>query len=237
MTNLIATAGTWWVFGSEDSESGPSGTRYFNSAFLFDPRGRYAATYRKRHLVIFGEYVPFERWLPFLRHLTPIGGSFATGDGPGWFHFGDTKAQGAPMICFEDTFAHSTREHVTPETDFILDLTNNGWFGHGGAQWQHTVNAVFRAVENRVAVVRCTNDGLTCWIDDLGRIRDLLRDADGSEYGAGFRVVGVPLRAAGIPAERTFYNRHGDVFGWGCVAISAVALARAQRRSWQKVIR
>ncbi len=236
VTALLPDAGAWWIFGSADAEPAPPGSDVkwwqFNAAFQFSPSGNYIATYRKRRLVIFGEYIPFEHSLPFLKWLTPIGASFASGDGPGNFRLLRTNRPAvnvSPMICFEDVFPHHTRAHVMPETDFVLELTNNGWFGESGAQWQHAANAAFRAVENGVPVVRCTNNGLTGWFDEFGRLHDLFRTAEGSEYGAGFLLTSVPVRTEGGQRELTWYHARGDLFGFGCAAIAFAGLLRAAR--------
>ena len=77
----------------------------------------------------------------------------------------------APVICYEDAFPHGVREHVLPGTTLLVNLTNDGWFGEGPAQWQHAANAVFRCIENRVPMVRSCNNGLSCWVDRFGRVR------------------------------------------------------------------
>jgi apolipoprotein N-acyltransferase len=129
------------------------------------------------------------------------------------------------LICFEDNFPHYAREYAQPDIDFLVNLTNNGWFGEGAAQWQHAANALFRAVENRRPLVRCTNNGLTCWMDASGRLRQVFKDANGSIYGPGFMTVEIPLLNPGEKVSPTFYNQHGDWFGWGCVGFSVIALA------------
>lgn len=219
LTNLIASHRTWMVFGADDFIRRPDGEYdAYNSAFLFDPAGQYVATYHKQLLVIFGEYVPLARWLPFTKYLTPIEGSFASGDRPVTFETTSPVAHFSVLICFEDVFGRSAREHVEPDTDFLLNLTNDGWFGESSAQWQQAANAVFRAVENGVPLVRCTNNGLTCWIDELGRIREGLGLKEGDIYQPGFLSLRLPLRPLGSARPPTFYRQHGDVFGWGCVA-------------------
>ncbi len=231
ITNLIATHKVWMVFGADDAERHPTATArdhydYFNSAFLFDPNGRFAATYRKEQLVIFGEYVPLSRWLPFVKHLTPIEGGFTPGKGPVPFEVTAPRAKFSVLICFEDVFPHLARHYVNDNTDFLLNITNDGWFGHGAAQWQQAANAVFRAVENGVPLVRCTNNGLTCWIDARGRFRQINVSPDGDVYGAGFMIARIPLLTDGRKNEATFYRRHGDWFGWGCLMVSALWLGR-----------
>lgn len=231
ITNLIATHKVWMVFGADDAERRPTETDpdhhdYFNAAFLFDPAGGYASTYRKRQLVIFGEYVPLSRWVPFLRHLTPIEGGFTSGRGPVPFEINPPRAKFSVLICFEDVFGRLTRHDVADDTDFLLNLTNDGWFGEKAAQWQQAANAVFRAVENGVPLVRCTNNGLTCWIDARGRLKQIYSSSDGDVYRPGFMLARIPLLADGRKNEATIYRLYGDWFGWGCVLVSLGAVAR-----------
>lgn len=222
ITNLIATHHASMILGADDVQVTPTETNYYNACFLFGPDGRYVETYRKRRLVIFGEYVPLEKWLPFVKYLTPIQGSFSMGAGPVPFVLDDPPANISPLICFEDVFPHYAREHVNSQTDILLNLTNDGWFGNSAAQWQQGLNAVFRAVENGIPLIRCTNNGLTCWIDENGRVREIFRDASGTVYGEGYMVTKVPLRSAAQKQAPTFYNRHGDWFGWACVGLAVL---------------
>src|SRR6185436_17014292 len=110
------------------------------------------------------------------------------------------------LICAEDVFPHLVRQYVEPGTDFDLNLTNNGWFGKSAAQWQHAVSALFRAVENGVPLVRCTNNGLTCWIDARGRLHEVYFPGTRDIYGPGFKLVTVPLRADGKSRPLTVYH-------------------------------
>jgi apolipoprotein N-acyltransferase len=181
-------------------------------------------TYRKRSLVIFGEYVPLERWMPFLKYFTPIEGGFTRGDKTVQFDLDSLGVMASVLICFEDIFPPLAREGAQPDTDFLVNLTNNGWFGEGAAQWQHAATAVFRAVENRIPLLRCSNNGLTCWVDAHGRIREVFRDTNGSEYGPGFMLTTVPLLGPGELREPTVYHRSGDLFGWLCVLLSIIWL-------------
>ncbi len=221
ITNLIASYKAWMILGADDVEVHPNETNYYNASFLFGPDGTYVETYRKRRLVIFGEYVPLEKWLPFVKYLTPIEGSFTPGPGPVPFILSQPNAVLSTLICFEDVFPHYAREHVHVDTDILLNLTNDGWFGNSAAQWQQAMNAVFRAVENGTPLIRCTNNGLTCWVDEYGRVREIFRSPNGSVYDEGFLVTKVALRSSGSKRLPTFYNRHGDLFGWVCVALAA----------------
>ncbi len=226
----------WMIIGADDMErrrgaANPEDADYFNSSFLVSPEGKLVERYRKRSLVIFGEYIPLARALPFLKWFTPIQGGFTPGDGPVQFKLKDLEVETSVLICFEDVFPHLARGSVEDDTDFLVNLTNNGWFGEGAAQWQHAASALFRAVENGVPLIRCSNNGLTCWVDAHGRLRQVFRDDRGTVYGAGFMTAEIPLPAAGEHHARTFYNRHGDWFGWCCVGIAGAVLAlRIARR-------
>ena len=218
----------WMVVGADDAEikpSAPDGVVYYNSSFLISPSGELAADYRKRRLVIFGEYVPLSKWLPFLKTFAQVQGEFTPGDRVAKFNMPDLDVQTSVLICFEDIFPHHTREYASDEIDFLLNLTNNGWFRESAAQWQHAVNAVFRAVENGVPLVRCANNGLTCWVDRSGAIHETYFTDSTDIYKEGYKIAQVPLPSDGKwPA--TFYRRHGDWFGWTCVAVTLIALIR-----------
>ena len=269
ITNLIRTHHLWLIFNAEDYvwRSG-AGTNNdydaFNAAFLFNPDGRCTAIYHKQKLVIFGEYIPLVRWLPFIKWFTPITGSFAAGDRavpfemninperrPPARHESNADISGAgsetgvpnnlhiktaTLICYEDIFPELAREYVQDDTDFLVNLTNDGWFGEGAAQWQQAAAAIFRAVENGVPLVRSTNNGLTCWADSHGRLREIFRDKTGSVYGVGAMTIELPLSQPGEKRAPTFYNQHGDWFGWSCVGVAGILFVvkiSGQRRRQQ----
>jgi apolipoprotein N-acyltransferase len=229
VTGLARDYRVWMILGADDAEprrgsSNPDDADFYNSSFLINPEGRVEAFYRKRNLVIFGEYIPLARWLPFLKWFTPIEGGFTPGDHTVPFVLTALGVETSVLICFEDIFPQLGREAVGPTTDFLVNLTNDGWFGRSAAQWQHAATAVFRAIENGVPLIRCTNNGLTCWVDAQGRLREILRDPQGTIYGPGFLTLEIPLPASGGEHARTFYNRHGDWLGWGCVGLAVVLL-------------
>jgi len=255
VTGLARSNHVWMIVGSDDVEpprngsNNPEDADYFNASFLISPQGELAARYCKRNLVVFGEYVPLARWLPFVKWFTPITGGFTPGDKPVPFvlnRWGERPREpkseinitaGSPgvsphqnvktsvLICFEDVFPHLVPEYVEDDTDFLVNLTNDGWFGESAEQWQHAASAVFRAVENGLPLLRCANNGLTCWVDANGRLCQILHDENGKVYGAGFMTAGIPLLSPGEKRPPTFYNRHGDWFGWGCVALTAIVWA------------
>jgi apolipoprotein N-acyltransferase len=249
ITNLIRTHHVWMIFNADDAVWRANARSrddfdVFNAAFLLDPDGNCTGIYHKQKLVAFGEYIPLVRWLPFVKWFTPIQGGYEAGDKPATFEINgwggrsrelqielDNGSPGgspnptvnaAPLICFEDTFPQLARAAVRDDTGFLVNLTNDGWFGQSAEQWQHMANAVFRAVENGVPLIRCANNGVTCWIDSYGQVRELFKDTNESVYGTGSMTVQIPL-----PSEKhmpTFYHRHGDWFGWSCVLVAAGVL-------------
>jgi apolipoprotein N-acyltransferase len=235
VTELAQSNQVWLITSSDDAEparngsTNPDDADYFNSAFLITPAARLADVYHKRKLVIFGEYIPLVHWLPFIKYLTPIPGSFTPGDQPVTFGLGDLHVNAAPLICFEDAFPGTARASAKDDVDFLVNLTNDGWFGDSAAQWQHMATAAFRAVENHLPLIRCANNGVTCWIDASGRVRDIFRDRSGSVYGVGTMTVDIPVTQSGAGRSPTFYHRHGDWFGWVCVVVAALVSVRSKK--------
>ncbi len=216
------------IFNGDDAEFHPAATNYFNSAFLVLPNGKCAGVYHKQKLVIFGEYIPLVRWLPFLKWFTPITDGWTPGDQS--VVFAGEEFSAAPLVCFEDVFPGVARKSSAHGLDFLVNLTNDGWFGESAEQWQHLANSVFRAVENSLPLVRCANNGVTGWIDAHGRAQEIFRDAAGSEYATGVQLMEIPLQAETEKSASTYYHRHGDVFGFTCVAITAVSLLTSRRQ-------
>ncbi len=229
---LLSQHKAWMVLCLDSEGARPDGSMaVYNSALLLDPSGQASGIYHKRRLVMFGEYVPLIRWLPFLKFLAPIGSGFSPGIEPVQFVMTQPHAQMSVLICFEDVFPTEARQHVTADTDFLINLTNDGWFGDGSAQWQQTASAVFRAVENGLPLARCSNNGITCWIDARGRLRQVLGWPDKC-YAAGILSAEIPLEAR--DRRETWYHRHGDVFGWGCAGWSMLVLIR-RKWGWKKL--
>jgi apolipoprotein N-acyltransferase len=230
VTNLAVSHKVWMVIGSDDAQprlnaKSPDDTDYFNASFLVSPWGELVNRYIKRRLVVFGEYVPLEHWLPFLKYLTPIEGGFTPGKDPMPFQLTSPPARISVLICFEDVFPQVARKSVFADTDFLLNLTNDGWFRNGAAQWQHAASAVFRAVENGVPLVRCANNGVTCWIDGCGRIERVLEDKAHDVHSPGFLLARIPLLLPGEKRIPTYYHEYGDRFGWACTVLAVAQLA------------
>ena len=239
ITNLVRQHHVWLILGSDDlapARQRPQGGgyEYYNASFLVNPDGEFVSRYRKRNLVIFGEYIPLVRWLPFVKWFTPIEGGFTPGERPVPFLMTKPEVKTSVLICFEDIFPHLAREYADDDTDFLVNLTNNGWFGDSAAQWQHAAGAVFRAVENGLPLIRCSNNGLTGWVDAHGQLREVFQDDRGTIYGPGSLTADIPLLGVGEKRAPTFYHEHGDWFGWGCVGIAGILLIRRIVR-WRRI--
>lgn len=123
--------------------------------------------------------------------------------------------------------AYLARDAVRNGARLLINQTNDAWFDPLWGSRQHMALSVFRAVENRVPLVRAANTGISCAIDARGRISERLTDAEGRHDGPGFQLVQVR-----VPAEawsRTFYARYGDVFAWLMLAAGLPAWAWAWR--------
>ncbi len=190
VSNVTHTLGAPLLAGGLEIEPGPGwewtiGARYYNAAFLFDRDGRPAATYRKQHLVPFGEYIPGDNWFPWLAKLSPIGYSCTAGSGAlvmpvtSRSQPGQAPLKVAPLICFEDTLPYLARRAVRAGATLLVNQTNDAWFDGSSEAEQHLAQAVFRAVETGVPLVRSSNRGITAVILPNGRVVRRLGAGDG----------------------------------------------------------
>ena len=206
-----------------DAKRGVAGED-FNSAAFMQAGQEDPQFYDKRQLVPFGEYLPFRPLLGgILGGLVP--GDFKPGKSPGVFSLAKPPLKLAPLICFEDTRGDITREQVQLGAHLLVNLTNDGWFGHTAELDQHMNDAVFRCIENRRPMVRCTNNGITASVDSFGRVERWLEP-----FTEGWK-----MQPVSVPTElrETFYTRHGEVFSVVCAALSVIifALITVSRRA------
>jgi len=178
-----------------------------NSALLLSPEGEVVSVYDKMHLVPYGEYVPLRQIFPFIDKLTSAIGDFIPGK--------EAVVMKTPfanignLVCYEIIFPGLVRQFVKNGADLLVTITNDAWFGRSSAPYQHFSMAVFRAVENRVPVVRSANTGISGFIDAYGRV---------IEKGGIFDED--VLTGNVFPGhEKSFYSEKGDLFAWICSAI------------------
>ncbi|MFH0763690.1 MAG: apolipoprotein N-acyltransferase [Candidatus Omnitrophota bacterium] len=220
---------------------------YYNSAYLFGDDGRLVDRYDKIHLVPFGEYVPAKDIFSFVENFAPSPiGDFTAGGNYTVFRFlierntGNyklkwklvKKVKFSALICFEDIFPDLAREFVKRGAGFLVNITNDAWFGRSSAAYQHAQSSVFRAVENRVNVVRAANTGLSCFIDQKGAIAAAAGSPGKEIFTDGYRVHELILTKT-----RTFYTVYGDIFACLCVIITALRFLipqyKGKKRIWK----
>jgi apolipoprotein N-acyltransferase len=201
------------------TETAPVVGKIYNAAYLFTPGGEQYEEYRKTRLVVLGEYLPFGDLFPWFRKLVGMGMDFTPGPGPRKFVMGRTGISFAPLICFEDTLAEVAAKAAKLRPDFFVTITNDGWYTGWFAQWgvrQHLNLAVFRCVEDDRPMIRCSNNGISCEIDQNGTVVERLHDAAGRFIDVG----GIFARTLEFyPARETLYEAWGD---W-IVLLSSVA--------------
>ncbi len=221
LTDLAAGVRVPLLVGAPDAETDGRRVRYLNSAFLVESSG-VRARYDKIHLVPFGEYVPLKRLLFFVEAIAAEIGDFTPGR-----QVTILPLEGTPfgtVICYEVIFPGLFRRFVAEGASFMTNITNDAWFGDSGGPLQHLAMVPLRAVENRIAIVRAANTGVSAFVLPSGAIQSTL------PLGVRGTLRGeVPLRRG-----YTFYARFGDVFAYACAAMSGAALVgglAAGRRS------
>jgi apolipoprotein N-acyltransferase len=222
--SLVKTAGVPLLLGSIAIENPDSpNERWYNGAFLVTPDGGLAESYyAKRKLVPFGEFVPLRPLLGWIGKFVPIGGDFTPGDSssPILAMLGGKPEVVGPLICYEDIYPHLARFSTISGSALLTVVTNNGWFGEGGAAYQHAAHSVLRAVETRRPVLRVGNGGWSGWIDEFGNVRQVVTDASGTIYFRGTQTLEIQRDGRWID-QTTFYTEWGDWF----VLVSALLAA------------
>ena len=216
---LAREARAGMIVGSPAFERHGDRMRYLNSAFFFTPSGEVGPRSDKLHLVPFGEYVPMAKLLPFVNKMVVGIGDFMPGTK--YVTFPTGKGDAGVLVCFEGIFPELARGYIREGSRFLVNITNDAWFGRSSAPWQHLSMYAFRAVENRAPVVRAANTGISSLIDSTGRITDttpLFQEA-------------VLIGDIRLTNRVTFHTRYGDVFVYlVCAAFAVVLVAVARRK-------
>ncbi|HEV2965706.1 MAG TPA: apolipoprotein N-acyltransferase, partial [Chthoniobacterales bacterium] len=217
VTELAASTKTDLMLGTLDFEDAHD----YNAALLVSNGGERLQIYRKVHLVPFGEYIPLRYSFPLFATIagTWVPGDFAPGTEHTVFTLTNPAVRVAPLICFEDTVGDLVRQFVLNGGDLLVDITNDGWFQHSSGSQQHLANAIFRCVENRRPMLRAANTGVTCLVNEFGRITQILRDDTGDTFAEG-----VLTGEVNVPQDQrlTFYARHGEWFAKACAIVTAI---------------
>ncbi len=186
----------------------------YNSAYLIKKNGEISGRYDKAKLVPFGEYVPMGNWLPFIRKLAGTGEDFAPGKTGQALDWNNYKA--GVQICFEIIFPNLARKIIKQDADFIINITNDTWFGNTPAPFQHFNMTLFRAVENKRAIVRCANTGISGAIYPNGSVSETT-----PLFVEAVKEYNIP-----IFVEKTFYTKYGDIFAFLCILFSFVSIIK-----------
>jgi apolipoprotein N-acyltransferase len=140
----------------------------YNTAFMTDADGSIVGTYDKTYLLAFGEYIPLGDTFPVLYEISPNSGHFTPGDHVQPLPFGPYRA--GVLICYEDILPSFVARSVrVGNPHFLVNITNDAWFGDTHAPWEHLAIAKLRAVEHHRPLVRSTNSGVSTVIDPVGR--------------------------------------------------------------------
>src|SRR5262249_32879537 len=178
----------------------PKSLRAYNSVYVIDHDGAILSIYDKVHLVPFGEYLPFQDFLERLglMQLTKVPGGFLSGDRRRTLE-APRAPPFVPLVCYEIIFPGEAVPHGE-RADWMLNLTNDGWFGNSTGPYQHLQQSRVRAIEQGLPLVRAANTGVSAVIDPLGRF-----------------VESLPLGTQGVPdaqlpkrATAPIYARTGD---------------------------
>ena len=216
LTALSAELGTPLLIGSVDREELARG-KFWNSAFLLTGQG-ISAKYDKIQLVPFGEYVPLSWLIGFVRSWAEFISDFAAGQTQTLFLL--PQASFGTVICYEVIFPELFRGFVARGAQFMVNITNDAWFGRTSGPWQHLGMLPLRAVEHRVAIARAANTGISAFAAPSGRMGPIL-----PLFQRGVLHHPVQLRT-----RATLYTRLGDWLPYGCLGAGAAVLGFALSR-------
>jgi apolipoprotein N-acyltransferase len=220
----ILPKGAMLLTGSVRGEAAPDGPpdllqKFYNSLYAVNDEGRIIATYDKSHLVPFGEYLPYHHWLAKigLKKLSQVQGSFDEGPGPVTMSLPGLPPF-SPLICYEIIFPGKVVSRGE-RPDWIVNVTNDAWFGTSSGPYQHLSQVRLRAVEQGLPVARAANTGVSAVINAYGRVI-----AEKPLNTEGVLDVALPAPLAPPP-----YARFGDWILLGLWLLAAAGLAIAQR--------
>lgn len=198
--------------------------RGYNSLAVISADAQLTATYDKAHLVPFGEYIPLGdlafRWFGLSAFAAQMGNGYSAGSGPALLNLGPGLGLALPLICYEAVFPQALQVPERPR--FILQITNDAWFGKLSGPWQHLAQARLRATEQGLPFLRAANTGVSAVIDARGRVLAQL----------SLGVAGHLDAALPAPLPPTLYARLGEflvlVLLIGLFALLLLPVARAR---------
>jgi apolipoprotein N-acyltransferase len=228
----------------------------YNSALLVTPAGAVGGRYDKMHRVPFGEYVPLRDWLPFMNALSPYDFDYSIGEGTQFTRFPLGDYRFGVLICYEDGDPKLARQYARetedgPPADFLIEISNDGWFDGTAEHEEHLAICRFRAVETRRSIARAVNMGISGVIDGNGRVlrpaplfnydpdthlwnvaaeAGPLPDLPVSEWRDFKKCQGILLATVPLDGRTSLYARWGDWLPWGCWLAVGTCLVTAWLR-------
>lgn len=211
------------LFGTLEYRTvGPGQYIYYNAAHQVQAGRLGPKFHAKLQLVPMGEWIPFSDRVKILKDIHVGQADFTAGNE--FVIFEHPRGSYATMICFESAFPELARNFVRRGARFLVNITNDGWYGFTPGPYQHARMCVMRAIENRTPVARSANSGISMFVDRAGRIRNAT-----DQFFTDLRIDALALRE-----EITFFARHGMWVGQVCVLVTLVLFlvgaARAMTR-------
>ncbi|MFH0889512.1 MAG: apolipoprotein N-acyltransferase, partial [Planctomycetota bacterium] len=207
--------------------------KIFNSACYLDSKGKIINRYDKTHLVPMSEYVPFRETFPIIDDIIlafselPYIASISPGTNLEPFTLSAKKDnlqikdyKYGVLICYESVFPELARESIRRGSDFIINISNDGWFKNSAELDQMLAISAFRSVENRISFIRATNTGISAIIHPSGKINILRNNQGQSKEVEGVWVEYVPV----LQKTGAFYTRYGDYFPYFCFLIFSIII-------------
>lgn len=216
--SIAVRSESWFIFGSMSYELKGGVKNYYNSAYLLSPAGRVHGKYDKVHLVPYGEYVPLRRIFPSITALAADIGDFLPGREYIPLKMG--KRHIGVLICYEGILSEAARRYKRASADFLVNITNDAWFGTTSAPYQHFSMTLFRAIETRLFLARAANTGISAIVDPTGRIVRKTELFKKDKISASIKIVKVS----------TIYANYGDWLTFMAYTALIVMIAMVKRR-------
>ena len=207
------------------SESLENDAGYFNTMELIEENS-VKQDYAKQVLLPFGEYLPFEQNLPWLREIFPFAPNYKPGKQSALFEVNNSKDisfKAIPLICYEAVFSEQVAKGVAQGGEFLINSSNDAWFYHTAGKRVHLALSLFRSIEYRKYLVRTTNTGLTAVIDPYGNI---VEGSQIKENTRGYSVVNIP-----IYDQASFYQQYPNVVKYILLLLSLIILMVYKNKS------
>ncbi|OGC76399.1 MAG: apolipoprotein N-acyltransferase, partial [candidate division Zixibacteria bacterium RBG_16_40_9] len=187
------------VVGTDDYKIvGDNQYIFYNAVFLFQPNKGLADRYYKMQLVPFAEKLPLSGKMRVLNKIQLGQANFSSGEN--YTLFDSPKGKFASLVCFEMAFPNLVRKFVNKGASFLVNITNDSWFGRTAGPHQHAAMSIVRAIENRISIARCANSGISILVDPYGRI------IEKTGLFEQLNLVGeIPLKN-----KESFFSRHGN---------------------------